>query len=337
MTAHSRFLTSTIAALALLTSGCVFTTTPRGNPGDITFTWTFANRQCFEVPDVVQVTVDIPGQSLQNSGVYGCLNANSAGIKLLNFRAGSYSYTISGQNAQGVTIYAQTGRVTVNGDVVENVNLTPTANATGSAYLAWTLPAGTSVTCQYLAAVDISFDSGAPTAVACNTGLYNPGNTTTLQGAAFSLSPGRHTVNLDARDATGFVYYRSTSFVDVVAGQTAQQVYSLDWLVGTTALRWTFSNGITQLTCAQAGVTRMGVTLRDANGDLTVDVDCNLGGIDGYTPYAYTGQYQVFLAAYGTGNVLYASSVMTPRVVQVQAGVFPPLTTQVPQTLLVVQ
>src|SRR3990167_7179919 len=143
MTAHSRFLTSIIAVTALAAStGCVIQTTPPANPGNITFTWTFSGRQCFEVPEVVQISVQIPGQTLQNNGIYGCLNANTAGIKLLDFRPGKYSYTISGQNAAGTVIYRETGSLIVDGDVTVAVNLVPTSAATGSVYVTWTLPAG---------------------------------------------------------------------------------------------------------------------------------------------------------------------------------------------------
>ena len=321
MTAHSRFLSSIIAAVALMSStGCVFsnTPTPTGRSGDITFTWQFAGRQCFEVPEVVQVAVSIPGQTLQNNGVYGCLNANAGGIKLLNFRAGTYSYTISGQNAQGTVIYEVSGRLTVNGDVVNAVNLLPTGSATGSVYVTWTLPTATPVTCQYIAAVDIAIDNGTPTSVNCAAGGTTPG--VLLQ----NLSVGRHTIDISARDNAGLYYYRARNSFDVYAGGATTQQFSLAWIVGSAPVKWTFSNGVTQLTCAQAGVFDVGITLRDANGDTTFTSPCLNGGVQGYqVPYVYYGTYQIFLAATGTGGVIYRSSSAVPPTYNVEPGVFP--------------
>jgi hypothetical protein len=151
----------------------------------------------------------------------------------------------------------------------------------------------------------------------------------TLQGVAFTLQPGPHTIQIDARDAAGIYYYRKSSSLVVNAAETTQQVFSLDWLVGTVPIRFTFSNGITQLSCAQAGVTTVQVTLRDSsNVDYTQDLPCMLGNFDGYTPYIYAGTYTVFAAAVGTAGAQYNNfrpgSPAQPTVTS-QAGVFPPL------------
>ncbi len=335
MSAHSRFLTKFIAIAALMSaSGCICVTGPSGQRGDITFTWTFEGRTCMQSQEIAQVVIQIPGQTLQNNGVYGCVNGGTAGIKLLDFRPGTYNYTISAQNTAGTVIFSATGRVTVNGSVAEIVDLKRTGSATGSAYVAWTLPTGTNVTCQYLASIDITIDGAAqPMTNACATGLYNP-SVTTLQGVGFALPPGQHTILIDARDQAGLYYYRKAGTFTVNAAETTQQVFTLDWLVGTMALRWTFSNGLTQLNCAQAGVTEMSVTLRDANGDLTQTVPCSFAGLDGYVPYVYSGTFQVFTAAYGTAGALYRSLSTSPLQVTAQAGVFPQLTTQAPQILM---
>lgn len=319
MTAHSRFLTSIFALTALAAStGCVIQTTPPANPGNITFTWTFSGRQCFEVPEVVQISVQIPGQTLQNNGIYGCLNANTAGIKLLDFRPGKYSYTISGQNAAGTVIYRETGSLIVDGDVTVAVNLVPTSAATGSVYVTWTLPAGTPVTCQYISGVDISIDNGAPTAVGCAEGGTTPG--VLLQG----LSVGTHNIDISARDSAGLYYYRALNSFTVFAGGASTQQFSLAWIVGSVPVKWTFSNGTTQLNCAQAGVSQVGITLRNAEGDTTFTAPCLNNGIQGYqVPYVYYGEYQIFLAATGTGGVPYYSSNTSPPTFTVVAGAFP--------------
>lgn len=336
MRTHSRFLSLFAVAALISTSGCIFTTGPTGSNGDITFTWTFNGRTCMQSQEVTQIAIQIPGQTLQNNGLYSCVNGGTAGIKLLNFRPGTYTYTITAQNGNGTGVFQATGRVTVNGDVAEIVDLKPTTNATGSAYVAWTLPAGSNVTCQYLASIDVTIDGAAqPQTNNCATGLYNP-SVTTLQGVGFALSPGTHTILIDARDSNGLYYYRKQGTIQVNVAETTQQVFSLDWLVGTVPLRWSFSNGATLLSCAQAGVTQVQVTFRDANGDLTQLVPCSLNGIDGYTPYLYSGSFQVFVSAVGAGNFTYQSSTNTPPVVSATAGVFPPLTSSV-QPLMVLQ
>ncbi len=335
MTAHSRLSSKflAVAALALAASGCIITPTPTGSNGDITFTWSLNGRMCGQAPEVTQVVIQIPGQTLQNQGVYGCNNGGTDGIKLLNFRPGTYSYTITAQNGNGVGVFQATGRVIVNGNVAEHADLRPTTNATGSAYIAWTLPQGSRVTCQYLASVDVTIDNGAPTPVACATGLYNP-SVATLQGFGVALSPGTHTVQIDARDQNGLYYYRKIASITVNAAETSQQVFSLDWLVGTVPLRWAFSNGASLLTCQQAGVSEVTVTFRDQSGDLTQRVPCSFEGIDGYVPYVYGGSFQVFVGAVGAANLQYASSPTAPPIVTAQAGVFPPLTSSV-QPLIV--
>ncbi|MFZ5439635.1 MAG: hypothetical protein ACOZQL_06485 [Myxococcota bacterium] len=341
MSAHSRFLSKVIALAAVMSaSGCICVTGPSGSSGDITFTWSLNGRTCAQSQEISQVVVRIPGQTLQNNGVYACTTQNTDGIKLLDFRPGTYNYTIEAQNTAGTAIFAASGKVTVNGDVAEHVTLLPTSNATGTAYFAWTFPVGTPVDCRYIAAVDMTIDGTTPITSACSAALYNP-NATTLQGIFANLSPGPHEILFDARDQTGLYFYRKVINITINAAETQQHIVTLDWLVGTVALRWTFSNGITQLNCAQAGVSTVGVTFRNANGDITQQVDCQLvttsGTFDGYTPYIYGGTYQVFLAAYGTGNVIYRSSSTAPPTVTAQAGVFPALTNAAPQILMTLQ
>ncbi|MFT3706810.1 MAG: hypothetical protein QM817_04005 [Archangium sp.] len=339
MSAQSRFLSSFVVAVAVMSaSGCICISGPTGSNGDISFTWTFNGRTCMQSQDIQTVFIQIPGQTLQNDGRYGCVNGGSAGIKLLNFRPGTYNYTITAQDSRGIGVFQATGRVVVNGDVVEMVDLKPTGNAAGTPYIAWTLPAGTNVTCQYLTAIDIFIDNETttPTTTAqCSVGLYN-GNTTTLQGVATPLAPGNHTVRLEGRDQAGIVYYRKSSTMTVNAAETTQQVFTLDWLVGTVALRFAFSNGVTTLNCAQALGTNQNVTVtfRDAQGfDREQTVPCTLTQpgqppIDGYTPYIYAGTYQVFVAAQSSAGTVYNNfmpgSPAAPSVTA-QAGVFPML------------
>lgn len=325
MTAHSRFLTTLIAAVALVGSGCVINTTPTGNPGDITFTWTFNNgKPCSSVPDVVQITIEIPGQSLQNGGRYGCINAGTAGIKLLNFRGGTYRYTVSGQNSAGQTMYTNNGTVIVNGDVAEAVDLNPTVDAKGQAYVKWVFPAGSTVDCQTITAVDVSINGALIQSAACATGFS--ANGVFISG----ITPGNNTLTLAARDANGFFYYRSDRNLVVTAGNDVFETTTLDWAVGSLPVKWSFNNGVTIVSCAQAGVTMVNVNLRDSAGTLVygnagTDVPCtNASGQQGTVfPFLYGGNYELFLQAYGTGNVLYHTNLSVPPRVTVTPGTFP--------------
>jgi hypothetical protein len=325
MTAHSRVLISTLCITALLGSGCIINNTPRGSPGDITFTWTFnGGRGCATVPDVTQVRITIPGQSLQNNGVYGCVNAGTAGIKLLAFRAGTYSYTVSGQNAQGQTLYTENGSVVVNGDVATSVDLRPTSDAKGQAYITWRFPQGATVDCATIAAVDVSINGALIQSAACATGLS--GNGVFISG----ITAGNNVLTLAARDSNGFFYYRSDRTLVVTAGNDVVETTTLDYAVGSLPIKWTFNNGVTMVNCAQAGVTVVNVNLRDSTGTLLygqtgTDVPCtNANGAQGTVfPYLYSGNYELFLQAYGTGGALYRTNFTTAPIVSVTAGTFP--------------
>src|SRR5438552_1748277 len=103
---NSRILVAFLAAaaLSLTGSGCVIYGGGGGggagggggrlNPGDATFTWTLAGGSCSDFPNVNKVIISIPGESLQNGGVFGCLNDDTnhvptAGIRFTNFAGGS--------------------------------------------------------------------------------------------------------------------------------------------------------------------------------------------------------------------------------------------------------
>lgn len=339
MTSLNRFLAHVTTAVAMLmASGCLFVSGPTRSPGNISFLWTFNGRTCMQSQDITAIQIQIPGQTLENGGRYNCVNGGTAGIKLLNFQGGSYTYTIAAQNSLGQAVFSATGTVIVDGDVTQNVDLKPTGTAAGTAYVAWTLPVGTSVTCQYLSAVDITVDGATtPTTVTCTQGLYSS-STTTLQGVAFQLAPGTHTIQIDARDSGGTYYYRKLGSMTVNAAETTQQVFSLDWLVGTAALRFTFSNGITTLNCAQAGVQMVQLTFRDSsNVDSQQTVPCMLGNLDGYVPYLYSGNYTVFGSAIGTGGVNYTNfqtNSPQPPTVSVTAGQFPMLQSNSPTVFM---
>ena len=341
MSAQSRFASvATLAAFVMASSGCVCVSNT-GRSGDIIFTWNFNGQPCALVPDVAQVSVQIPGQTLQNNGVYGCINSGTAGIRLLNFRAGTYDYTISGQDSRGVVIYQATGKVTVNGDVAMDVKLLPTADAKGSAYLFWTFPSSSKIVdCSRIATVDVSVNGALITSAPCSQGWAGPG--LSPPGVYVSgIFPGQNTITLAARDANSFFYYRSDFPLVVNAGGDVSENRTLDWAVGSLPVRWSFSNGASQLNCNQSQISSVYVNLRDSSGQYVYEgagtqLPCiATGGIEGATfDFLYAGNYTLVVQACDSSNRLYSSDQTNQPSVSVTAGNFPVLSSATPITLV---
>lgn len=337
MNARVRFLSMMVAAAAVMSaSGCICVTNGGSSRGDVTFLWTFNGNACAVVPNVTQVTIQIPGQTLQNGGIYPCVTSGTAGITLLDFRAGTYSYSIQGRNNAGSVLYEASGTFVVNGNVTVNVDLSPSANAPGGAAITWRFPASSSAqqpTCAQtegpIVAVLIRIDGdtvGQEFNCADGDIRANPA----IQGVVFpSLTTGTHTIDLAARDVNNFYYYRKISTFTVVAGGTTDNEYTFEWGVGSLPMKWTFNNGTTQVDCAQAGISTVTVQLRDSQQqDLYpgsgVQVPCLSGGVQGTRfPFLYADTYQVYLQATGTGGAQYTTNFTTPPTATVTAGQFP--------------
>jgi hypothetical protein len=323
-----------LAAAVMGGSGCILVTGGAG--GDATFLWTFNGRGCAFVPDVTQVTIQIPNQTLQNNGVYSCLTGGVAGIRLENFRAGTYSYTMQGRNSAGVVLYQASGNFVVNGDVTVNVDLSPAPNAPGAAAIAWRFPPSSLAqqpSCAQtegpVAAVLVRID-GDPTGqeFRCVDGDIR-GNPA-IQGVIFpNLAAGTHTIDLAARDSAGLFYYRKIASFTVLAGSTTSNEFTFDWGVGSLPVRWTFNNGVTQLDCAQAGIATITIQVRSSQGmDLYpgagTTVPCNNAGVQGTRfPFLYADTYQLYLQGTGTGGVVYRTNFTAPPTAAVAAGQFP--------------
>src|SRR5512140_1020989 len=156
-------------AAALLGSGCVIVN--HGQSGDITFTWTFNGRSCAQA-GISQVQVTIPGETLDNGGLYACTVAGSDGITLHSFAAGTYDYTLQGLNAGGTVTYQASGSFGIDGDQIVHADLMPVGGPTSYALLGWTFPANwasaapdcANATATY---VDVQIDGGDWTRYAC--------------------------------------------------------------------------------------------------------------------------------------------------------------------------
>ncbi|MEW5739769.1 MAG: hypothetical protein AB1938_12635 [Myxococcota bacterium] len=311
----------------------------RSSGGDVSFYWTFNGQSCALVPNVTQVTIQIPGQTLAQNGTFPCLNGGVNGILLTNFRNGAYSYTIEGKNASGTVLYRGTGAFTVNGPVTVNADLAVVQGAPGGAQFTWRFPATAATqmpTCAQaegpIVRVWIGIDGDTVgQEFDCSAGdvRANPAAT----GVVFpNLAAGTHSIDLAARDANNFFYYRKVSNFTVVAGATTANEYLFDWGVGALPMKWTFNNGTTQLNCAQAGVSMVTVQLRDSQArDLYpgsgVQVPCQATtGVEGTRfPFLYPDTYRIYLQATGTAGALYTTNFTTPPTGMVTAGQFPAL------------
>lgn len=248
------------------------------SPGDVTFLWSFEGQGCGLVPDVSRVVVDIPGQTLENSGVYSCLTAGTAGIKLFGFRGGSYPYTVRGQASDGTTLYQATGSFVVDGDVIVNVDLRADPNAPATVSITWAFPPngatnGRAASCAEAGVTDLYLAiDNVPVSVSCQDGNSSP-------GVAYRVTPGQHSIEIAGGSRTGlntaqgpnvFYLYQKTSTLTAMVGNTAQNHYSLDWSAGSFDVRWSFANN---LNCAQNNVNFIDLYITDPTSNPEVDVD----------------------------------------------------------------
>jgi len=339
MNARKHFLfLGVMAAAGMSLTGCVCVIDNTQHSGDITMTWTFDGQQCATLPDITQVRITMPGQTLQNGGIYPCITNGTAGIVLLDFAPGTYTYTIEGMDNTNTVLYRATGSVVVNGNVTETVDLQPVAGVPSNAYISWSFPTsylgqanpGCGTVAQAPIAYVYIYLDGSSTALSpvssCSAGFGS--GSVMLSG----LTSGTHTIDLQATDSSNYVYLSKHSTLQVVPGGGAVNSYTFDWAVGGLAVRWSLSNtGIVQ-TCAQAGVTDMNIILTEHTtgvqpyGASGTTAPCTAAGIQGTVFSSLApGNYEAILQAYGTASTLYRSSTTSPPIFQVIAGTFPAL------------
>lgn len=327
-------LTSVLVAVMALSSGCIIVDgsggygggggyTQQPIAGNATFTWSFGGRGCAELPDVASVRITIPGQTLQNQGVYACSTNGYPGIVLHDFAPGTYDVTLEAFSRGGALLYGVSSSFTVNGDVRVTLDLTPAGGPNSFAYVGWSFPASgssQSPTCAQagVSAVYLSIDGAQPTAFDCAAGQSGAGVQTPY------VSAGNHTIDLQAATSSGYVLYATRATLTTYAGSPIASGYALSWAVGGTAVRWSLTNGQLAQTCGQAGVSQVSVNFIDAQGNLvygsTGDLqDCNTSGV--IYSYLRPGTYRVAIGARGAGGTVYQSSSAGPMI-SVQAGVF---------------
>jgi len=326
------------AFLALcLGPGCIFygNNNPGLAPGDVTFLWTFFGDSCQATEEVSSVRVEIPGEELENNGVYGCLNGGYAGITLHDFVGGNYSYTLEGLSNTNEVLYRATGTFAVNGDVRLNVDLTPVGGQTSFAYLTWSFPANwasATPTCAdaTVTYVDVEIDdSGEWIRYDCTAGTTGGGALTGL------LAPGEHKIDLVAVFVDGDLEYpvafRTTNFI-TQAHAPADHAFTLEWEIGGTTVAWQLVDGSVDQTCAAADVDTVYLHFYDVDAGEYVDfgggplagdpADCTSLSVT--YRYLQPGTYDVFVSATNGSGVDYLSPDNAPGRVTVTAGVWTP-------------
>ncbi len=297
--------------------------------GNVTFQWTFAGGTCSQNPAVASVHITIPGQTLQNSGVYSCLSNNFPGIVLHDFSPGTYSFTITGDDSVGTTLFSGAGNFTVNGDITVTVDLTPAGGPNSYAFLTWTFPPNSSsatpnCTQAGVTTVTYSIDGATPVSVNCADGF----NTTGVQTGY--VAAGAHSLVLDAYDSSNYRWYTYTGSLTTYAGNPVSDAISFQWGVGGAVVKWTIEDqtGTTVLSCAQAGITTVYVNF-SADGSTWLypgsgDAQPCANGSAIYSAL-YPGTYAVSVQGTGAGNVVYATGTNPAPGVVVVAGQFPDL------------
>jgi hypothetical protein len=316
--------TKTLALFLSVTSlsGCVIS----GNgpySGNVQFTWSFAGLTCSSVPQVASVAITIPGEILENNGVYPCLTNNYPGIVLHDFLPATYSFTIQALDANGTVLYSASGGFSVNGDVAVTVDLTPTAAAPSYAYLTWSFPPNSisaNPTCSQAGVdvVDVTIDQGQPQRYACSDGQTQPGALTV------PLNAGQHTITLVASSqAIGYPYYwLLRGVLQTTASTPVSAAYLLQWAVGGVSVQWQISGN----DCFNIPV--IYVNFRDSNGNfLYPGAGDRQNCTDGLAPggairydYLPQGNYSLTLQGLASGGFLYTNYPYTP--VTITAGYF---------------
>jgi len=329
---NSKLLSILLVTLSL-GSGCIIDHHYDGgggpsyyNPGNVTFSWSFAGQGCANT-SVSYVVVTIPGEQLQSGGQYSCLDQSGyPGITLTNFNGGTYSYTIDAYDASNTLLFTFSDSFTVNGDITVPVNLGTVGGANSYAYLNWSFAnaANAPVCGSDVTKVNVTFDGDSST-----TTQYNCLDGETQQGVTTPyLAAGQHSIELDAVSDSGFVYATKQASVTTSTGTPAAQSFQLNWVVGGAAIAWNFTDASHTATtdCTQVGVDTITANFQNtadsslvygATGDaFACSSSSNTSVYNALPP----GSYRVLLNGTGPGAVYFGETQTYSATVQ--AGVF---------------
>lgn len=296
-----------------------------GQPGDVTFLWTITNGRCADYPEVKNIQISIPGETLYNGGIYACNTAGVDGIVLHDFAAGYYTYTIKALSYTNEVLYTGSGDFTVNGSVRESVDLTP--NGKSYALISWYFPPNSSSSnpsCSqaYVTSVKASIDGGEWVTLNCQDGMTNGGVPSPY------LNPGTHTLQLvaygrDSAGRDGMPLYNSQGTFTTTSGSPTSQNFRF-YEVGGISVRWDLWDGYQYRNCTEAGLTGMIINLRDkVTGELVYGTAGDPQACTG-APILYQflkpGSYDVYIRGMIGSTVAYTNEA-SPTTVTVSAFV----------------
>ncbi|MFE8601622.1 hypothetical protein [Archangium violaceum] len=297
----------------------------QGYEGDVTFLWTFApNGRCADVPDVKNIQIAIPGESLHNNGVYACNTAGVDGIVLHDFAPGNYPYTVRAIGYDGNTLFEGRGTFKVNGDVRVNIDLTP--NGMSYALVSWAFPPNTYSNNPSCSQAGVSYikaqiDGGEWVTLNCADGMSNGGVETPW------LADGTHTIQMIAygRDRAGrdnLPLYNTYGTFVTSAGSPRSESYRF-FEVGGMSLRWElWDSSTTRRSCSEAGLTGMLINLKNMNtgewiyGDAGDSQSCS--GAPILYQYLKPGRYEVHIRGMKGSTIVYSNDDL-PDVLTVNA------------------
>jgi hypothetical protein len=299
-------------------------------PGDLTFRWRFSSQACAVVREVAVVTLDVPGLTLPNQGVFPCASGAADGVTLPAVPPGLYRFTARGLTSAGAALYESDGFVTVDGPVTKRIDLSPTSGGTGRALVSWRLPVAgpSSEACAATGVTQVAVQlpgRSSPLTARCDAGAVE----------VEALPAGASTVTLLALDAQGTVRAAAQGPVHAVVGATVAAEFGLTWQVGGLAVRWALASLGAGQRCGEAGVADVYLNLRGADGAFLypgagVAVPCETGAA--VFPLLPVGQFELFAQAVGASGALYRSSAVPVRV---DPGCFPDASAQAPLVWLV--
>ena len=334
-------------AILALAQGCIIVGPGGPNSGNVTFAWTFLQASC-SYAGVASVHITIPGETLDNNGVYACNSNGYDGIVLHDFAPGQYIYTIEGLDSAGYTTYTGSGDFDIDGDVTEQVDLAPVSYA----WLTWTFPGN--VTCANadtpanfyggVKYVDIDIDGQAVRANCVDGALANGG-----QGVySAAVGPGNHVITLTALGAftpaggqeSVYPLFGASHALTTTLGAPVLDQAALQWMVGGTVVSWSLQSPTgTAQACDTANRTPyVYVNFVDSTntavyaqpGDANY---CNAVSTKYYYLQAAAGGTNYRIDMQGAAASYTWSQVGTHPVVTVMPGVFPADTSAINVTL----
>jgi hypothetical protein len=311
---NTKFLVAFLAAASL--SGCVISTGGGGGggggtvgtPGDVTFLLTFdGGYSCAGVPDVQMIKISIVGESLVNDGAFvPCSDA----ILLQGFAPKSYSFTIEAFGYGSDRLFVSSNIFAVNGDVTVHVDLQPAVGAPSYAYIGWGFPPNhlsTNPSCAEVGAsqVQVRIDDGLWVSYPCASG-----NSSWLLTDALDAGP--HWVDLRVVGGDGTVYFQTEGTFTTYVGFTEYYPFAMSWAVGVLGVRTQLWNGASTISCTNAGISKLYVSMYDSWNNYIPDLQgqfCDPQWVYNYR-YVPAGTYDVYVTD-GLYTPYYSSQTYT--------------------------